>query len=91
VVYTGKKKEIPTEVLEKYPKAIFGKIELDHAEPLVPLSGFPNKTWDWNIYLENLFCDVDGFQAICSECHSAKTYMEDQLRKDFRKLNKEKK
>lgn len=91
VVYTGKKKEIPAEVLETYPDAIFGKVELDHKVEVVPLEGFPNGKWDWNIFLENLFCDVGGFQVLCSPCHDTKSYMEKEIRKDYRKLNKEKK
>ena len=88
VVYTGKKKDIPSEVTDIYPNAIFGKIEIDHQESCVPLEGFPGKKWDWNIFLDNMFCDEDGFNVICKPCHDSKTFLEKEIRKEARQKNK---
>ena len=88
IVYKGTSKEIPAKILEEFPECEKGKIALDHREPVIPINGYPNKEWDWNIYIERMFCDSEGFQAICFSCHKEKTYQETQLRKKSRKLNK---
>jgi hypothetical protein len=58
-----------------------GKIVIDHLDPVVPIEGFPNKTWDWNIFIERLFCEEEGLQAICKSCHDNKTKQESELRR----------
>lgn len=47
-------------------------IELDHIEPVVGEKGF--QTWD--IYIDRMFCDADGYQCLCKECHLHKTNKE---------------
>jgi 5-methylcytosine-specific restriction endonuclease McrA len=54
----------------------------DHIDPIVPVTGFDN----WDALIGRLFCELDGFQAICVECHAAKTKEENAERKK----NKEK-
>jgi hypothetical protein len=49
-----------------------GQIQADHINPVVGPEGF--KTWD--LYIERMFCEADGFQALCKECHSDKTLTE---------------
>jgi hypothetical protein len=79
---------------------IFGpkEIQLDHKIPVVdPKKGFTT----FDDYIERLFCDVDGFSAICVACHDAKTRLEDEMRQfyksekeeyhDFKKEKKSKK
>lgn len=73
---------------------IGGKVHIDHIMPVVPITGFGvRKTWDWNIYIHNMFCPVEGFQVLCKECHAKKTGKENELRKVYKteKLVKNKK
>ena len=50
---------------------------VDHIQPVVdPRVGFV----DWNTLIKRLFCEEDGFQLLCHECHSAKTADERKLR-----------
>ena len=46
---------------------------VDHILPVVcPNVGFV----DWNTIIERLFCEEDGFQLLCHECHMEKTSFE---------------
>jgi len=61
---------------------IFGnkEVQLDHISPIVPVRG-----WDsWDGYIERLFCPGSGYQCVCKNCHSSKTLLEKELRKQFR-------
>ncbi len=50
---------------------------VDHIQPVVdPRVGFV----DWNTLIKRLFCEEDGFQLLCHDCHSAKTADERKLR-----------
>ena len=50
----------------------------DHIDPVVPVTGFVS----WDNVIERLFCERDGFQALCSACHKIKSLEENQLRKE---------
>lgn len=53
------------------------EVSADHIKPVVdPKKGFI----DWNTYIPRLFCEKDGFQIICKECHDAKTAREKKVR-----------
>lgn len=53
-------------------------VQVDHIDPVVSVKdGFI----DWNIYISRMFCDADGLQVLCSECHSIKTKNEREQRK----------
>lgn len=52
------------------------EIHMDHIEPVIPVTGWD----DWNGYIERLFCDVDGYQALCKQCHVNKSNKENKLR-----------
>ena len=53
-------------------------MKAEHINPVVcPHVGFVV----WNTYIERLFVEVDGFQALCKECHDAKSAEERALRK----------
>ena len=54
----------------------------DHIDPIVPVTGFDN----WDSLIGRLFCELDGFQAVCVECHAVNTKAENAERKK----NKEK-
>jgi 5-methylcytosine-specific restriction endonuclease McrA len=60
-------------------------IQLDHIIPVIDEEmGFI----DWNTYIERLFCEVDNFQVLCKPCHSAKTFFEQEIRKQVKRENK---
>ena len=67
-------------------KDLFEKVHVDHIKPIVSLKeGF---TDDWNEYIRNTFCDIRNLQAICEQCHSAKSMTERELRKKYRSKRK---
>jgi hypothetical protein len=53
----------------------------DHVVPVVGPEGF--KTWD--LFVERLFCEADGFRALCKPCHKLQTSKE-QAGRAFEKL-----
>lgn len=61
------------------------EIKMDHKAAVVdPKHGFQT----WEIYIERMFCDVEGFDAICENCHIIKTQTELELRKQYRAIRK---
>lgn len=60
---------------------------MDHVEPVVRISGKTN----WDDYARRMLAKTQGFQLLCKPCHSAKTLVESNLRKMFRKSLKENK
>lgn len=91
IIYEGKRPLKNTGLQEEYDDVKKGKIHVDHIEPVIPVEGFPNKDWDWNIYINRLFCDKDGRQVLCEDCHKEKTDKENEIRKETRRKNKGKK
>ena len=67
------------------------EISMDHRSPVVDLTGFV----DWNTYIDRLFCEVEGYQALCSTCHDSKTLRENEIRKmikiELKSIKKKKK
>lgn len=61
------------------------QVHLDHIEPVIALNSGP---FDWNNFINRLFCDVDGFQVLCTACHDAKTSIEDQMRNFYKHEHK---
>lgn len=57
------------------------QVHLDHKVPVIALD---QKEFNWTNFIERLFCDVEGFQVLCTTCHDAKTAIEDQMRMFFR-------
>lgn len=65
-------------------KAVYGRKEiiLDHIAPVVStIEGFTN----FDDYVTRMFCDVDGFQVLCSQCSDSKTMTEDIMRTNSKK------
>ena len=56
----------------------------DHIDPIVPVTGFDS----WDALINRLFCEIDGFQAICVDCHAVKTKAENAERKKNKLVNK---
>lgn len=62
------------------------EIHMDHVVPVIDLNdGFT--TWDQVIF--RLFCETQGFQVLCKNCHDVKTAYEDEMRKIRNRLKKE--
>ena len=73
-----------------FPK---GKMHADHIEPVIPLEN-ETKTltawlgYDWNVVMRRLWCEKEGFRAICKDCHKAKTKEENKQRREYVKNQK---
>lgn len=51
---------------------------VDHIQPVVsPVYGFQG----WDILIGRLFCEADGLQVLCHDCHQKKTQEERELAK----------
>ena len=42
------------------------KLQIDHKVPVVPTDGQP---YNWEDYIQRLFCESEHLRAICAECH----------------------
>lgn len=61
------------------------EIQIDHIIPVVdPVIGFTT----WDDFIARLFVEIDGFRAICADCHSQVTAKQREIRKE--RLAKEK-
>jgi hypothetical protein len=56
-------------------------VKMDHIDPAVPLEGWQG----FDVYIERMFCDEDGFQCLCGPCHDEKTNEEREIRKKNKK------
>lgn len=57
-------------------------VAVDHINPVIdPETGFTT----WDDLIDRMFCEADGFQVLCKECHKQKTADERELRKKNRK------
>jgi hypothetical protein len=69
---------------------LFGRqeIQLDHTDPVVPVEGWDN----WEGFITRLYCDASGYSVMCRPCHKSKTFLENELRKQYRppKIKKKK-
>lgn len=63
------------------------EVQLDHINPVVPLEGFDS----WDGFIDRLFCPESGFRVLCESCHKIVTDADREVRKVYRKLNKDKK
>lgn len=53
------------------------QVQVDHIKPCGSLKSFR----DLPEFVENMFCEEDGFQVLCKDCHQAKTNAERDERK----------
>lgn len=51
-------------------------LQVDHILALGPTPGSRNATpeHNWDIFIQRLFCGLDGLQVLCIKCHRKKTY-----------------
>lgn len=54
-------------------------VQVDHINPLVPLTMVENL--DWNTVIDNALCELDGFQVLCKPCHKEKSLEENAERR----------
>ena len=48
-------------------------VQVDHILPVIdPTTGFTT----WDSFVENLYCEKDNLQVLCTQCHDIKTKME---------------
>jgi 5-methylcytosine-specific restriction endonuclease McrA len=53
-------------------------VQVDHIAPVVdPVKGFLS----WDVYIDNLFCELNNLQILCMPCHKEKTAEEKLMRK----------
>ena len=89
IVYEGRKTLEKSGLLEDFPFAKKGKLHVDHIDPVIPINGFKNTEWDWNEFVENLFCGEEGLNLLCETCHKAKTKEESAQRAEYRRSKKD--
>ena len=87
---TGRKENIKTGKQAKHYKcAECGKefpakdVQVDHIEPIIPLSGFVS----WDETIERMLCEKDGLQVLCLTCHRAKSLEERKQSKALKNNN----
>ncbi len=54
-----------------------GGVQADHIVPVVGPEGFVS----WDVYIQRLYCEADGFQVLCKECHAKVTKEEQEERR----------
>lgn len=62
-----------------YCKKVFPRkeIKVDHVIPVVGIEGFVS----WDVYIDRMYPEPEGFQVLCKADHDIKTKMENQARK----------
>lgn len=66
------------------PHKDFPQIQIDHRDPIVPVGKtYSDLTWDE--YLSRVFCPVENLDALCANCHRAKSKVEVAGRVESRK------
>ena len=58
------------------------KLQIDHIDPIIKLETW---SWNWDDYINRLFCDINNLQGLCKPCHAAKTKIETSKRAELRK------
>ena len=56
-------------------------VVLDHISPVVSVK---NGWTNWDDFINRLFCQADGYQVLCNNCHDSKTKVENEMRKKFK-------
>ena len=53
------------------------EVEVNHKVPVVPVTGFDS----WDGVIDRLFCEADGLEVVCKDCHKVITQQEREQRK----------
>jgi hypothetical protein len=62
------------------------EVVADHINPVRALDS--DKELNWNDFIQNLLCDVEGYQIMCKPCHELKTKTEVKIRTSYRQEKK---
>lgn len=63
------------------------KLSVDHKDPVVPVDvAFEDMSLD--DVVDRMWCDESQLQALCDECHDAKTKLENSVRRRIKKERK---
>lgn len=54
------------------------EVQVDHINPVVPVTGFTT----WDEVINNMYCEQEDLQVLCTECHNNKSLLERQERKN---------
>lgn len=84
--YEGESEKNYQKYVEQFPNDVvnFDGIEMDHVVPVVKVTGWTS----WDHFFESLFCDEDGYRALCSSCHLRKSQNENSHRKSHKAKGK---
>ncbi len=61
------KKVVPVSIKGENGKRVHN-IAVDHINPVIPVTGFDS----WDNVINRMFCDEEGLQVLCKECHDKK-------------------
>jgi hypothetical protein len=66
----------------KIGKKRYNNAVVDHIDPVIdPTKGFIS----WDDVINRLFCEEEGLQVLCYECHKAKTNEEKEIKKNAKR------
>lgn len=82
----GCEEEVTKTVLDSETRKRVNNVHVDHIEPVVPVTGWVS----WDSCINNMFCEKDNLQVLCSACHKEVTAEENAQRKHYRDLEKQK-
>jgi len=82
----GCKEVVTKTTLDPETRKRVNNVHVDHIEPVVPVTGWES----WDSCIENMFCEKDNLQVLCSKCHKEVTAAENAQRKYYRDLEKKK-
>lgn len=60
-------------------KALFpqSQMQADHITPVIPIGGFDS----WDGVISRLYCELDGYEPLCKDCHKTRTKKQNEERK----------
>lgn len=70
-IYEGSSDKNLKTLEKEFPSKVFKreKAQADHKTPVREGKG----KWDWDDYIESLFCGVENYQILCNDCHKEKS------------------
>lgn len=78
--------KVPATIRPEGERKRIKNVFADHIEPVVdPAKGFES----YDIYIERMFVEKEGFQALCGKCHTKKTNEERAIAKERRANERE--
>lgn len=65
---------------KKGNKKRINNVQVDHVKPVIdPRTGFTS----WDNVIKRMFCEAEGLQVLCHDCHQKKTKAEREEAKEF--------